>query len=281
MLIKQDEKRMEIFKFELTPEPTALFKDGYIRRPNKSVLRNNVLGVNCLVSKPKVDRCVVDGGSLLHKTVWTLNSTYNDIASQYLKYLNDRYSSIGSEIAVVFDGYDTENSTKTDKHSHRNQGVSISVDINITYPDMLLSVKKNSFLRNTRNKNQLIKLIWKKLHSNDIVSIQADGDADFLIVQTAMDFVNDGKTTVVAAEDTDVLVMIKHHWNVYMEDLYFTTTVSKGKAKLTTIFWSARKAIHQFQHTRILFAHTYTGCDTTSAIHQFQHISTSYLVYTY
>ena len=268
MLIKQEEKRMEMFKYELTPEPTALFKDGYMRRPNKSILRNKILGVNCLVSKPKVDRCVVDGGSLLHKTVWTLNSTYNDIASQYLKYLNDRYSSIASEIVVVFDGYDTEYSTKTDEHSHRNQGVSISADINITNPDMLLSVKKNSFLRNTRNKNQLIKLICKKLHSNDIVSIQAEGDADFLIVKTAMDFVNDGKTTVVAAEDTDVLVMIKHHWDVYMEDLYFMTTVSKGKAKLTTIFWSARKAIHQFQHTRILFAHAWTGCDTTSAIHQ-------------
>ena len=133
---------------------------------------------------------------------------------------------------------------------------------------MLLSVKKNHFLRNTRNKNQSIKLICKKLHSNDIVSIQAEGDADFLIVKTAMDFVNDGKTTVVAAEDTDVLVMIKHHWNVYMEDLYFMTTLSKGKAKLTTMFWSARKAIHQFQHTRILFTHPWTGCDTTSAIYQ-------------
>ena len=131
---------------------------------------------------------------------------------------------------------------------------------------MLLSVKKNHFLRKTRNKNQSIKLICKKLHSNDIVSIQAEGDADFFIVKTAMDFVNDGKATVVAAENT-LLVMIKHHWDVYMEDLYFMTTVSKGKAKLT-IFWSARKAIHQFQHTRILFAHAWTGCDTTSAIHQ-------------
>ena len=88
-----------------------------------------------------------------------------------------------------------------------------------------------------------------------------------MIVKTAMDFVNDGKTTVVAAEDTDVLVMIKHHCDIYMEDLYFLTTVSKGKAKLTTIFRSARKAIHQFQHTHIYFAHAWTGCDTTSAIH--------------
>ena len=228
MLIKQEEKRMEMFKYELTPEPTAL-KDEYMRRPRKSILRNKILSVNCLLSKPKVDRWVVDGVSLLHKTVWTLNGTYNDIASQSLKYFNDRYSSIASEIVVVFDGSDTEYSTKTDEHSHRNQGVLISADISITNPDMLLSVKKNSFLRNARNKNQLAKLICKKPHSNDIVSIQAEGDADFLIVKTAMDFVNDGKTTVVAAEDTDVLVMIKHHWDVYMEGLYDNSVKKKSK----------------------------------------------------
>ena len=152
MLIKQEEKRMEMFKYELTPEPTALFKDGCMRRPSKSVLRNKILDVNYFVPKPKVDRCAVDGGSLLHKTVWPLNTTYNDITSQYLKYLNDRYSSIASEIVAVFDGYDSEYSTKTDEHTHRNQGVSVSADINITNSDMLLSVKKSSFLRNTKIK---------------------------------------------------------------------------------------------------------------------------------
>ena len=103
--------------------------------------------------------------------------------SHYLKYLNDRYGSIASKVIVVFDGYGTAYSTKTDEHVHRNQGVAMSADINITNPDMLLSVKKNSFLHNTRNNIQLINLISRKVHNNDIMSIQAKGDVGALIVK--------------------------------------------------------------------------------------------------
>ena len=45
-------------------------------------------------------------------------------------------------------------------------------------PEILLSIKKNSFLHNTRDKIQLIKLISRKLHSNGILSIQAEGNAN-------------------------------------------------------------------------------------------------------
>ena len=56
--------------------------------------------------------------------VWPHGSTYSDIASQYLKYLNDRYGSIASEIVVVVDG-NVGYSTKADEHAHRNQGVTM------------------------------------------------------------------------------------------------------------------------------------------------------------
>ena len=71
-----------------------------------------------------------------------------------------------------------------------------------------------------------------------------------------------------AAEDTDILVMIKHHWDVDMEDIYFMTTTSKGKGNSRTIFWSASKTNQQFDHSHILPAHVWTGCHITSAIHQ-------------
>ena len=203
--------------------------------------------------KPEVDCCVVDGSSLLHKTVWPLNSTYSDIASHYLKYLNDRYVSIVSEIVVVFDGYDAANSTH--EHAHINHGVTMLADINFISPDMLLSVKENPFLHNTRNEIQLIKLISRKLHINGIVSIQADGDPDVLIVKTGVEFVKNGKNTAIAREDTDILMMIKHHWDVDMKDLYFMTTISKRKRNSITMFWSARKTYQQFDHSLILFAH--------------------------
>ena len=56
MLIKREEKRMEMFKFELMPEPAAFFKDGCMRRPSKSILQNKILDVNFMMT----DCCVVD-----------------------------------------------------------------------------------------------------------------------------------------------------------------------------------------------------------------------------
>ena len=101
-----------MFMYELTPEPTALFKVGYMQKRNKSGLRNKTLDENVIVPKPKVDGCIVNGGLFLHKTVWIYNSSYNEIVSQYLNYLNDRFSSITSNIIVVFDGNNSTYSTK-------------------------------------------------------------------------------------------------------------------------------------------------------------------------
>ena len=74
---------------------------------------------------------------------------------------------------------------------------------------MLPSDKKNSFLHNTRNKIQLIKLISRKLHSNGIIFIQAEGDADVLIVKTGIEFVkNENKSHSRRTGDGMVLISI-------------------------------------------------------------------------
>ena len=119
MFIKREEKRMEMFKFELMPEPAAFFKDGCMRRPSKSILQNKILDVNFVMTAALLIE--VHSFAL---NVWPHGSTYSDIASQYLKYLNDRYGSIASEIVVVVDG-DVGYSTKAEEHAHRNQGVTM------------------------------------------------------------------------------------------------------------------------------------------------------------
>ena len=72
------------FRYELTPEPTALFKDGMMRKPGKSVLRNHLLSTAESMTPQDHDVCVIDGGTLLHKVFWPkstygtgLSSTYN------------------------------------------------------------------------------------------------------------------------------------------------------------------------------------------------------------
>ena len=52
------------FYYELTPEPTALFKDGMMRKTPESVLRNSA--TESITPKDR-GICVIDGGTLLYK----------------------------------------------------------------------------------------------------------------------------------------------------------------------------------------------------------------------
>ena len=65
------------FRHELTPKPSALFKDGLKRKPNKAVLRNYILDkVKPEEGNTSWGCCVVDGGMLLHKMKWVVDSTF-------------------------------------------------------------------------------------------------------------------------------------------------------------------------------------------------------------
>lgn len=62
---------------------------------------------------------VIDGGLLLYKVVWQRPSTNGDIFEQYARYLHFHY---GSDITVVFDGYDeSDPSTKGQEHIRRTK----------------------------------------------------------------------------------------------------------------------------------------------------------------
>ena len=66
-LLQRDDESTDKFRYELTPEPTSLFKDGMMRKANKSVLRNFFLDKNKPADDVQADTCIIDGGALLHK----------------------------------------------------------------------------------------------------------------------------------------------------------------------------------------------------------------------
>ena len=51
-----------------------------------------------------------DGGYLLHKFIWPVNSTYRQILTCYVEYVIRHY---GKNVIVIFDGYGSTNCTKT------------------------------------------------------------------------------------------------------------------------------------------------------------------------
>ena len=101
-IIGPDEDAMKYFDYEMTPEPTAIFKDGMLRKPTKSTLRNSLLDRIHPASGVIFHTCVVDGGALLHKVHWPAKSTFLDIVHQYLSYLKHKYRNY-QRVCVVFD----------------------------------------------------------------------------------------------------------------------------------------------------------------------------------
>lgn len=80
------------FTYELTPYPTALFKDGFMRKPNKATLYKDFCKDLTSASLPSDKVFVADGGCLLHRVKWQKGSTGYDVMRMYVKYVIQRDS---------------------------------------------------------------------------------------------------------------------------------------------------------------------------------------------
>ena len=62
----------------------------------------------------------------------------------------------------------------------------------------------------------LTKVLSSSLRRSGYKTIECTGDADVTIVKRAIDYAEGGQDVVVAAEDTDILILLIYHWR---EDL--------------------------------------------------------------
>ena len=60
------------------------------------------------------------------------------------------------------------------------------------------------------------------LQSDGQVVHNSTGDADTMIVATALQIATEGKKVNVVADDTDVLILLMYHWIDTMADMYFS-----------------------------------------------------------
>ena len=74
--------------------------------------------------------------------------------------------------------------------------------------DMQLTMKKDRFLANKTNKQQLIKMVGDHLEMKKCKVHHAPGDADFLIVQKAVELAT-RVNTVLVGDDTDLLILLQ------------------------------------------------------------------------
>ncbi|XP_066914872.1 uncharacterized protein [Clytia hemisphaerica] len=240
-----------------------------MRKPQKSNLRNHFINKANACQLETHDVCIVDGGALLHKVSWP-KTTYSAVIDGYVNFLKNNFKCY-STVVVVFDGYEDDMSTKGQEHDRRSGKTSASVSISL---DGKVTTNRELFLSNPSNKVQLIKMLSSAFKKQGFLTDQSDGDADVLIVEKGLSYAKAGRNVVITADDTDIFILMMYHWKVGMGEMFFSTDKigdqkNKAKIKPKLFYWKISQISATYDHCdTLLFAHAWSGCDTTSAIHQ-------------
>ena len=221
------------FEFELTPEPLSLFKNSMIRKAVKAALRNLFFPSDLSVSPNTIERVgasFIDGGAHLHRVRWDKGKTFKNIATSYVKYIKKHYL----RPTVIFDGY--EGTTAKSQEHIRINYVPMSTYVDIR-EDSRCVFNQDRYFSLTENKSTFIKFLSFNLKSEDIAVINCYGEADTNVVSSAIAFAKlKAGSCAVIADDTDIAVMLLHHWTEEMDDMYFVQ-------QRTLSAWSMEKSL--------------------------------------
>lgn len=252
---KTDEELESYMKYELAPYPLALFDDVGMRKSTKSTLYSSFQALDITLSK---DNCsyYIDGGMLLYKMKWPTDCKYIKVFEDYIFYLRKHF---GNNISVVFDCYN-EDTNKAAERYRRSMKVA-SKEFNFT-KDSQLSVSQEKFLSNYNNKSRFIEYLKEELQKNANKCYQGKGEADELLVEISVKE-STNLQKVIVAEDIDVLVILTGRAKAE-EEIYF---LKIGKQNVDAAVYSSKsfEMINPNSSKLIIFAHCFTGCDSTSA----------------
>lgn len=255
------EEIKQCFKYELAPSSPSLFDNGLLRKTTKSALYQ-IFDKLCppLLQNPSfVTHYVIDGGHLIHKVVWQSPAIFSEIFSQYYNYIKYHY---GQNVTVVFDGYEKVQ-TKIVEQNRRSTGKIVPI---VSFSDLsAVRIPKSDFLSNSTNKNNFIRALGKMLFENGINVKYSDGDADTLIVMTAIaisENSSDEDAVAVVSDDTDVMVLLIHYCQ---KRLLMVRPGKSSKPNKITDITTLQQKLGDLKDV-ILSLHAMSGCDTTSAL---------------
>ena len=125
-----------------------------------------------------------------------------------------------------------------------------------------------SFFGNYQNKENFVKALARYLMDKFKV-IERPSDADTTIVKEALMFAKESAVTIFS-DDTDILCLLVHHvaTDPLLHNILLTNmTRKKGKPREYYSISDVLRKPENVLHDVSLFAHAFTGCDTTSAVH--------------
>ena len=144
----------------------------------------------------------------------------------------------------------------------------IGVTVQFTSSMIDFTLKKKKFLSNEQNKQRFIILLSQRLEQSGCEIHQATGDADVLIVHTALKSATE-QETVLVGDDTDLLVFLIYHAKNVSHTVYFRPETKRSSQNGNTC-WNIpaiRALLGSMVTNNILFLHAILGCDTTSGIY--------------
>ena len=211
-------------------------------------------------SVPSRSTYVQDGGSLMFQVKLLRGATFSQIFEDYERYV---MSNFGENAEIVFDGGYDKASMKDTVHLRRTNG-KVRQEVKFS-ESMKLTKTCKEFLLNCNNKQRFLQNLTSSLNNSSLKAIQAEGDADVLIIQTALQR-SETMPTVLIVEDTDLLILLIAHAES-KHNIFFMSQAKVGakKPKLWDIqHVKTRLGPLLCQHIllRPLF-----GCDTTLRIH--------------
>ena len=175
----------EVFCFELSDYPPALFSNGMMKDSGKDRFSNE-LCKQCvdaaLVDKSTViDPVIVwDGDILLYSRIrtWKRGGTLGQTVEEYNSILQREARTASEKVVPVFDGY-LQNTPKDDTHKKRVPVRELGMSIR---PELRLDIKADMFLSNSVNKQGFIYLLCDTITSTPSCSKielrQCEADAD-------------------------------------------------------------------------------------------------------
>ena len=249
---------MEIFlTYELAPYPPAIFKSGLMRKNTKSDMATIIKsGVIPMTYCPERGIYIIDGGYLLRKCVWKEDKTFSELCQLIIEFVLKHY---GKNSTIVFDGYESQTSTK--RAEQKRRAIKKSSPDLLFQPDGKPTTSQDKFLQNSNNKSRFINLVRHHCRQSDIKTLQADADADQLIVATALDTARmTADPVIVVGNDTDLTVMLLASPRENMNLFIMLETIPVNIYEVNQL----EKNVECPQLLNVI--HSMTGCDTTSAI---------------
>lgn len=248
--------------YELSPYPLALFDNSGMRHTKKSALYT--IFPEPLQPSPATSssqhQYVTDGGFLLHRVVWAMKQTFEDICNTYCTYIKKHFK---GETTIVFDGY-PELSLKGWERQHRYAASTPEI---IFDKDTVCVAAQETFLANTENKTSFISMLTDHLRNHNVSVLQAVDDADRLIVTTGIELhKTGGKQTFVVGEDIDLLVLLVALHTESTRDLFLLKPGRGAKPNVLYDITEIHCAMPCLQEC-ILFLYMFTGGDYTSSMY--------------